>query len=554
VSWYPGVRPNNLGRFESVYLIRGAANMENYTVKAVWKEDRVINMTIKNTESKRKIKILDSMQFVNGSLRDILVSFKCNLNKGFFPYSYVNKYNLFYIGNKPDIKYFDNIPLDVYEEIPDQWDIKAETLSYLESDIEGLLEFITKFSLTTFKEYSLNITKFTTAPSLAMGIFTSGYYNENNCTIKMIKGQVEEDIRMSYFGGNVDVFTNEINEGYLYDMNSQYPYAMLRDMPVGNPVYSTDKNLDNIFGFVYGKVTAPTAEELRVPFIQYKDPKTDKVTCPRGTFNRMIFSEEIKYAINHGYKFDVKFSYKFARGKGVFDSFSTKEYGIKKSATDPIKRSISKLNLNSVYGKFGAREHDEQLKIFSAERANHIKKNYKNSIFVPLSDNKVLVRYGNRINESLRKLFKVQEDVNKNGRYKMNEIGLSRKRGVISAVQIASAVSSYARISINEFKNIPGNPCIMSVTDSAVLINKLDDSVVSAQALLASQQPELGQMKLEHEIKHGIFIRKKLYALKTSTNKTVIKASGANKQFLTFDNFVELLKGKNVEKVDYRLR
>ena len=42
-------------------------------------------------------------------------------------------------------------------------------------------------------------------------------------------------------------------------------------------------------------------------------------------------------------------------------------------------------------------------------------------------------------------------------------------------------------------------------------------------------------MKLEHEIKHGIFIRKFLYALKTSTDKIVIKESGANKKYLTFD-------------------
>ena len=120
----------------------------------------------------------------------------------------------------------------------------------------------------------------------------------------------------------------------------------------------------------------------------------------------------------------------------------------------------------------------------------------------------------------------------------MNEIGLSRKRGVISAVQIASAVASYARISINEYKNIPGNPCIMSDTDSVVLLHKLDDSLVGE---------ELGQMKLEQEIKHGIFIRKKLYALKTTKDKIVIKASGANKNFLLFDNFVELLNGKYVE-------
>jgi hypothetical protein len=140
------------------------------------------------------------MLFINGNLRDILVSFKCQSKKGYFPYSFVNKDKLFYIGNKPEISYFNNIPLDVYNNMPAEWNIKAETLTYLKSDIQGLLEFITKFSSMTFKEYSLNITKFTTAPSLAMGIFTSGFYNESKNTIKMIKGQVEEYIRMSYFG------------------------------------------------------------------------------------------------------------------------------------------------------------------------------------------------------------------------------------------------------------------------------------------------------------------------------------------------------------------
>lgn len=104
--------------------------------------------------------------------------------------------------------------------------------------------------------------------------------------------RVEDNIRSSYFGGNVDVFVNELHNGYLYDMNSQYPSAMLNDKPVcaGNPVYSTDKNLDNIFGFDYGIVIGPSEDVLKVPFIQYKDPNTGVVSCPSGSFNRMIFS------------------------------------------------------------------------------------------------------------------------------------------------------------------------------------------------------------------------------------------------------------------------
>lgn len=38
----------------------------------------------------------------------------------------------------------------------------------------------------------------------------------------MIKGEIEKEIRTSYFGGNVEVYVNEVLEAYYYDMNSQY--------------------------------------------------------------------------------------------------------------------------------------------------------------------------------------------------------------------------------------------------------------------------------------------------------------------------------------------
>lgn len=53
----------------------------------------------------------------------------------------------------------------------------------------------------------------------------------------MIKGEIEKEIRTSYFGGNVEVYSNEVSNAYYYDLNSQYPKAMLQDMPVGNPIF-----------------------------------------------------------------------------------------------------------------------------------------------------------------------------------------------------------------------------------------------------------------------------------------------------------------------------
>jgi hypothetical protein len=350
----------------------------------------------------------------------------------------------------------------------------------------------------------------------------------------MIKGNVEKDIRAAYFGGNCDVFINELNNGYYYDMNSQYPFAMLEDMPVGNPTFSTDTNLFNYFGFVYGTVTAPSKEDLNITYIQMRDENSGNVSCPRGQFKRMIFSEEIKAALLDGYKFDVEFGYKFEKGKDLFKEFILEHYNNKKNAKDSITRGLAKLMLNSLYGKFGMKDVYSKMKIVSKKESNKIIKNYNYSVFAELSDDKVLIKYSSRINEQLRKLFKSQEDMNKND---FKDAGLQQKRGVPSAVHIAAAISAYARISINKFKNIPGNPCIMSDTDSVVLPKMLSSEFVGK---------EIGQMKLEHKFKKGIFIRKKLYALITNEDKQIIKASGAKAKYLNFNDFISLLNGNDV--------
>jgi hypothetical protein len=144
----------------------------------------------------------------------------------------------------------------------------------LKSDVEGLLEVMLKFRNNIFKKYQLNITRFKTLPSLALAVYISSYLPDNlKSDLKTLKSDsLEKEIRASYSGGNVDVFINKISKGYHYDMNSQYPKAMLNDMPVGEPVLSLEKDLNKIFGFVYGEISCPNENELQVPFIQHKDP------------------------------------------------------------------------------------------------------------------------------------------------------------------------------------------------------------------------------------------------------------------------------------------
>ena len=526
---------HNLGRFDAVFLIKTCILLEDIVIKPKWKDNKILSITILNTKTKTKFKILDSIQMLNGSLDSLCKSFNIVNKKGIFPHSFVNKDNLFYIGDTPSYHYFKNMPVSLYNQINNSnWDLKSEALKYLHSDVLGLLEVMTKFNEKIFNLYSLNITNFVTAPKLAAAIFTSNFYkNSDDLKIKMIRGNVEKEIRQAYFGGNVDAFINKIDKAYYYDMNSQYPFAMLNDLPVGNPTLSNDTNLNNYFGFVYGEITAPSYEKLRIPYIQLRDEKSDIISCPRGTFSRMIFSEEMKEAIKDGYSIKVKYGYKFERGINLFKDYVETFYHIKKTTKDPVEKTLSKLLLNSLYGKFGMKDIISNMKILSKKEANKITKNYNYSIFADLAEDKVLVKYSSKLPEPLTSLIKDKKD-------KLNEIpisSLSRKRGVPSAVHISAAISAYARISINKFKNIPGNPCIYSDTDSVVLPKELPVNLIGK---------ELGQMKLEHQIEKGIFIRKKLYAIIDNMGILTIKSSGVKSETLNFEKFKLLLDGKSV--------
>lgn len=227
---------HNLGRFDSVFILKALSKNSYFTINPTWKDNSILSITIKCF--KQSIVLLDSLQLIPGSLDDILKSFNCVTQKGKFPYKAVNKNSLNYVGPKPAKNFYNNISDQEYNSIPaNNWDLKKETLSYLKSDLEGLLEVIFKFKDNVQKKYQLNITSFKTLPGLALAVYTSTYIPSHlNSEFKTIKGDLEREIRTAYFGGNVDVFVNKVTKGYLYDMVSQYPKAMLMDR---NKIFST---------------------------------------------------------------------------------------------------------------------------------------------------------------------------------------------------------------------------------------------------------------------------------------------------------------------------
>jgi hypothetical protein len=105
-----------LGRFDSIFILKALITNKNILLTPVWKDNSILSLTIEL--NKFKITLLDSLQMIPGSLDNILKSFHCSIQKGYFPYSFVNKNNLNYIGDKPSKNFYNNITDLEYLTIP----------------------------------------------------------------------------------------------------------------------------------------------------------------------------------------------------------------------------------------------------------------------------------------------------------------------------------------------------------------------------------------------------------------------------------------------------
>jgi hypothetical protein len=348
---------HNGSGFDYVFLMSYITGLGE--VDPIIKDSKFINIKLKwikeNTEY--SINFRDSLLMLPSSLRKLSKAFNVE-SKGYFPFRFVNNFtvDLDYVGNTPDLSYFTDITKDEYDSIiTETWNLKQESIKYCELDCIVLYQVLSKFNELIFNKFSLNIHRFPTLSSLAMGIFRSGYLGNHN--IPKLGGHTFDFIKKGYTGGRVDVFKFYGEKLYYYDVNSLYPTVYSsKPMPVGTPTWFNGNILDydpEAFGFFRCNITAP--DDLYIPVLQthVKTKGGIRSMAPLGTWTGVLFSEEMKMAIKYGYKFEVLEGYTFDK-EIVFDEYAQDMFAIKKShdSKHPMFL-ISKLLLNSLYGKFG---------------------------------------------------------------------------------------------------------------------------------------------------------------------------------------------------------
>ena len=403
-------------------------------------------------------------------------------------------------------------------------------LQYLGLDVISLYEVLYKFmELTGISEKDL-VNKMSTA-SVAKFIFKKGFQGHEFITegqtktdyeiMTSFKGwagkketkygityeEMENKLRLSYMGGRTEVFLPRLEgHGRHYDINSMYPFVMLKEFPVGSPSYYKGDSARYEFtywlehhkglGFIHAKVFVPKQKIPPLPI------KIGKLVFPTGYLDGWFTFVELEYAIkNCGVKIEETLEViHFTKTFPVFRNLINTLYKIKEQATiDGHKalRQVAKLLMNVSYGYTALRRDDKD----------------------ELKDISQLEKYADRL------------------LWKNEDMGFIDIRSIVLTdsiqVQVASYVTSYARILLLDSMRKAEQYCNVYYcdTDSMVLDGELPEELV--------HPTKLGFWDLEKEISQGIFIQPKVYYEKPLSSKDgeTKKFKGVRKE--TKNNFTK---------------
>nr|QWO71389.1 DNA polymerase [Termitomyces sp. T123] len=510
---------HNFSNFDIIFILNELVEV-SHSLSFILNDNSFIFLNLKFSE-KYNLNFRDSFLLLPSSLRKLAKSFDVE-EKGIFPYKFLinNNVHLNYKGPVPNYKYFSDISLEKYNlycKSFTNWDLKKETIKYCEQDVRSLYSVIDKFNLLIFRNHRINAINYPTLSSLAMAIFRSNFFNENSYKIPKILGNVYFFIKEGYFGGAVDVYRPQLTEGeiYRYDVNSLYPYVMSKfDMPVGNPKYFEGDIFNyekDPFGFF--EVEIETTKELKHPILPYKGSKKDfrfRTIAPLGKWKGVYFSEEIKNSKKFGYKFKVLRGYTFER-KQIFKEYVEFFYNLKSNSSkaDPIY-TVSKLLLNSLYGKFGMSPYKNNHKIINKNEFYKFFdiKDIEILSLIDLKNDNLFITYKKKVS---KEDFLDSPNVN---------------------VAISAAITAYARIHMSKFKNNPNFELYYSDTDSIDINIPLPDMFVGN---------ELGQMKLEHIFQKAVYLAPKVYGGIDTKNNEIIKIKGYKNSNVKFTELENLL-------------
>lgn len=240
--------------------------------------------------------------------------------------------------------------------------ITDEEKEYLKHDVMIM-------SLALEKMFEMKITRMTIA-SNAMNFFKDTISKKR--FEEWFKPPLyDKDLRQAYKGGftylNEIYRGKEVKEGIVLDVNSLYPSVMYYSpMPYGEGIYFDGKYVpDKLYNLYIQNITCQfKIKKDMIPTIQIKNNlsfvPTEYLSSSNGeSINLTLTNVDLKLFLEHYDIYDVSYNWgwKYKSSTKIFKSYIDYWNELKVKATKegnkPL-RTIAKLMLNSLYGKFAA--------------------------------------------------------------------------------------------------------------------------------------------------------------------------------------------------------
>lgn len=429
-----------------------------------------------------KVKFLDSLKILNFSVEQIAKDFDLPISK---------------------------LSIDYKAERPLGHQLTPEEVAYIRNDVE----IMSRALKIMFDE---GLTKMTIA-SDALADYKTTLPNFKQY-FPVLPNEIDEDIRQSYKGGftylNPLYKGKETGSGFVLDSNSMYPARMYYELlPYGKPVFFKGKyQNDPLYPLYVQRLTCVfKLKEGKIPSIQIKnnrlfmpneyleDSDGLPITLTLTSVDLELFLEN--YDIENP---EWGGGWKFQAMQGLFndyiDKWTNKKIQAKKEGNSALYR-ISKLCLNSLYGKFGT--------------SSKSRKKYPT-----LTSDKEAIKY---------------------------EFGKEETKDTIY-IPMASFITSYARANIiraseqireYSMKKYGYDAWIYNDTDSIHCLLPISD-IEELKETMDIDDYKLGSWKLESTFKRGKYLRQKCYIELGEDDNLNVTVAGLPKKlgkYINFDNF-----------------
>lgn len=255
--------------------------------------------------------------------------------------------------------------IDYNKERPIGYELDEEEREYVTNDTV----IVSKALKHQFDE---GLTKMTIASDALNSFKELSKFNE---LFPVLDDEIDNYVRHSYRGGwvyaNPTYQDKDVENLQVFDVNSLYPSRMYEcELPYDNPTYyQGEYQYDPEYPLFICRIqVAFSLKEHHLPTIQIKHNLrfigTEYITsCLPDPVELILTSVDLKLFFDMYNVYSIKYidGYKFKSIKGIFKDYIDKWNKVKMDNTGeggkPALRTIAKLMLNSLYGKFASRTH-----------------------------------------------------------------------------------------------------------------------------------------------------------------------------------------------------